>query len=290
MLNTVVVSAPAKINLCLDLTGVTPMGYHLIDTVMQSISLCDIVTLERGGSGFEITCTDKNIPVDESNLAHRAAVAFFTAAGISPFDLKIHIEKHIPSQAGLGGGSADAAAVLRGLDAMCKTDFGDKRLCGIGLNVGADVPFCLVGGCTRATGIGEILRPLSPLPFCKIVIIKPDEGVSTAMAYRRYDEYKGKAAAIDTDGMSEALKAGDLAQIGRRMHNVFEAVICGQTEPAKKLLYKHGAKGAVLSGSGSAVAGVFAATTDVSRCISEFDGFAREARPLGNGAVVISAK
>ena len=289
MLQRVVVSAPAKINLCLNLTGIAQNGYHLIDTIMQSVSLCDFVTIERTAKNkIEIACSNSTAPADESNIAYKAMAAFFEYTGIHAVGLKIYIEKNIPAQAGLGGGSADGAAVLRGLNELFSTALDDKSLCRIGLKIGADLPFCIVGGCARATGIGEVMHRLPTLPNCKIVIAKPSFGVSTIQAYKAYDDFIGEMSAVDTDGMQRALEQGSLEDVAARMQNVFEGVTAGETDAIKNQLYKHGAVGAVLSGSGSAVAGIFMPDADVSKCLESLSCFVCEVKPLMNGAIIYS--
>ena len=279
----VVLNAHAKINLCLDLTGAAPNGYHLIDTIMHSVSLCDVVTLELTGSrNIEIFCSNNSAPADKSNIAYKAASAFFAVTGISPAGLSINLEKNIPAQAGLGGGSADGAAVLCGLNKLLAAGLDNKALCKIGLTIGSDLPFCIVGGCARAEGIGELMTPLPVLPDCKIVIVKPDTGVSTALAYKSYDEYTGDIPPVDVIGMKYALECGELAGVAARMQNVFETVAVCETAAIKKQLYSHGAMGAVLSGSGSAVAGIFAPNADVTACVKSFGCFACETRPMGS--------
>ena len=152
--------AYAKINLSLDIVGVRDDGYHLIKTVMQSISLHDVISISEEGSEISITCNDPSVPCDERNIVYKCAKRFFEYWGIE-FGVHIDIQKNIPSQAGLGGGSADGAAVLVLLNRICGNPFSDEELCIIGAKVGADIPFCIVGGCVLCEGIGEVLTPIS---------------------------------------------------------------------------------------------------------------------------------
>jgi 4-diphosphocytidyl-2-C-methyl-D-erythritol kinase len=285
--------APAKINLTLDITGLLPGGYHALETVMQSVSLRDTVTVEAvPGKGIAVTCTVADgaatIPLDNSNTAAKAAIAFFEYTGIPPLGLAIHIEKAIPVQAGLGGGSADAAATLVALNHMLDARLTVAELMEIGLAVGSDVPFCVAGGTKLARGRGELLTGLPALLECVIVIAKPQRGVSTVNAFNRYDEYSGELPRPDTAAMLRAIEGGDLAGIGAHMRNVFEAVTgSGEVEAIKAAMLSAGALGAAMSGSGSAVAGLFAgeaaAIVYASQLKQSYDSVWL-ARPLAHGA------
>ncbi|MCL2068723.1 MAG: 4-(cytidine 5'-diphospho)-2-C-methyl-D-erythritol kinase, partial [Oscillospiraceae bacterium] len=208
------IPAPGKINLLLEITGTLPNGYHELNTVMQSFLPGDTVSLEllpehADDHNIRVTCSRPDIPRDSANIAHKAAAAFFAATGIPRRGLHIHIEKIIPHGAGLGGGGADAAAVLRGLNTLLDAGLDNFALCEIGVTVGADVPFCIAGGCALAQGIGEKLTSLPPLRNCRIAIAKPKTvSVSTPEAYRLYDCYPGKIPPANPAGMLEAIKAG----------------------------------------------------------------------------------
>ena len=177
------VPAPAKLNLSLDIVGVREDGYHLLRMIMQTIDLCDQIVLERADE-ISLTCNLPELPCDERNLAVRAAHAFFERTGL-PGGVRMTLDKNIPHGAGMGGGSADAAAVLKGLNELCGTDLSQQELCEIGLRLGADVPFCIVGGTQLAEGVGERLTPLPPLPDCFLLVAKPEQGVSTPEATTR---------------------------------------------------------------------------------------------------------
>ena len=159
-MDSVTLNAYAKINLYLDITGRRTDGYHTIETVMHSISLCDTVEITKITGETEIICSDSSIPCDKSNIAYKCAAAFFEHTGISGSNVRISIIKRIPSQAGMGGGSADGAAVLKGLNKLYCTGLSLQELCDIGVKTGADIPFCIVGGCGYCTGIGEEISPL----------------------------------------------------------------------------------------------------------------------------------
>ncbi|MBN2558245.1 MAG: 4-(cytidine 5'-diphospho)-2-C-methyl-D-erythritol kinase, partial [Clostridia bacterium] len=177
----------AKINLGLNILRKRSDGYHDIDTIMQSISLCDIIVLKID-RGINICCDDPSIPTGRTNTAYAAAEVFLDSAGINPQKSGVHItiEKNIPSFSGLGGGSSDAAAVLRGLDKLYCTNYGTEKLQELALRVGSDVPFCVMGGTQRAFGRGEKLRILPEFDDVSIVVIMPGEVVGTGYAYSLY--------------------------------------------------------------------------------------------------------
>lgn len=168
------VKAYAKINLTLDITGRREDGYHLLDTVMQSVSLFDELELERGKEpGIRLRCDREYLPLDTKNTAFRAARYFFEYCGLQKEGLTVSIQKHIPSRAGMGGGSADGAAVLLALNEIYGAKLSLEALMGLGAKVGADVPFCIHGGTCRCTGVGELVQPAPELPDCFLVICKP---------------------------------------------------------------------------------------------------------------------
>lgn len=290
----VIVEAPAKINLSLDITGITGDGYHLLETVMQSVDWLDILTIDkRRDTNLYVSCSDPAVPCGKENLAYKAALAFFAAAGTPVPGLSIHIDKSIPVQAGLAGGSADAAAVLRGLDCLFGTGFSPEYLAEIALPVGADVPFCLTGGCALAQGKGEILTPLPTLPDCLIVIAKPPGGMSTRLAFELFDACSGRIERPDTKAVLAAVKTGDLEELGRHIGNVFGALgDTAETWRLEKTMLDAGAVSASLSGSGSAVFGLFDNGEKASACLRslrEQELECRITRPAEHGASVIRA-
>jgi 4-diphosphocytidyl-2-C-methyl-D-erythritol kinase len=219
---------------------------------MQSINLHDTVKIERG-EGIAVACSDTRLCGGE-NLAYRAAELFFNAAGIKG-GAKIQIEKRIPVAAGLGGGSADAAAVIVGLNALYGTAFSPEKLCEISLRAGADVPFCIKGGTMLARGIGEILVPAPPMPDCDIVVAKLGEKSSTGSLYARFDKYGAKKRP-DTQAMNAALLSANPDAVAARLCNAFEELV-PQSEALKRIMLDCGALGASLSGSGPSVFGIF---------------------------------
>ena len=276
-------TAPAKINLFLDITSRRPNGYHEIAGVMQAISLCDTVTLEvteptgmylcsmgghtAGAESVTLTCTNPDLPTDNRNLAWRAAEDFFAATGRGCKSLLIHIEKNIPAAAGMAGGSTNAAAVLVGLNNLFDHPLTQDQLCEAGVKLGADVPFCIVGGAMITEGIGEILTPITPMPACELVVACGGEGVSTPAAYKGLDTlygdfdpaaYTPRAAELKT--LKTALWQGDLTALCGSVFNLFETVVLPDRPVARQIketLLAEGAITAMMSGSGPSVFGVF---------------------------------
>lgn len=258
------INAYAKINLTLDITGRRADGYHLLHMVMQSVSLCDRLTLTVGEPGIRILCGRADVPCDESNTVYKAAAAFFAFSGLRP-GVTVEIQKNIPSQAGLGGGSADAAAVLHELNRIYRTGYSTETLCEIGVKVGADVPFCVLGGTALAEGIGEKLTALPPVPRCHLVICKPPVGVDTKKAYALADSHG--AAGVYTEAMLRAIHLGDLHAVAESLGNGFEQVMqLDDVTNIKRTMKSMGALGACMSGSGSAVYGIFEDETAAFLC------------------------
>ena len=230
---------------------------------MQSISLCDEITVENGIDGIEIICDDADIPSGENNLAYRAAAAFFDAAGISP-SAKISIAKKIPSQAGLGGGSADAAGTLVALNTLYGEVFSAEKLCYIGAGLGADVPFCIIGGTALCSGIGEVITPLRAIPETTILIAKGEAGISTAEAYRNYDMLTG---IIHPDVAKLVSAVNDGKHFSSFCKNVFEyTVFHADIDEIKETMCEFGASAACMTGSGSAVFGIFNSIQTAEKC------------------------
>lgn len=264
------VRAPAKINLTLDVAGCRDDGYHLIDSVMQAVSLYDIVTVHsKPAGGISLELSDERLPCDATNTAWKAAEAFIHRTGLILPGLHIRVQKHIPCQAGLAGGSADAAGVLVALNQLTDARIDLDTLCDIGSEVGADVPFCVMGGAARCTGTGSILAPLPPMPPCWLVIARPSWGVSTAEAYRWLDRCS-IARRPHTSVMVDAVCSGDLDTIGREVCNVFEPVMdLPEVAEIRGRMRLHRAMGSAMTGSGSAVFGIFDDRVNAQRCAAE---------------------
>ena len=252
--------AYAKLNISLDVTNRREDGYHDMVMVMQTVSLCDELQLRFNDSG-KVTASSnlRFIPSDERNLAVRAALRYLEAVGESGQGLHIDMRKNIPVGAGMAGGSADAAAVLRGMNALYDSRLDRKQLEELACAVGSDVAFCVAGGTALARGRGEILEDLPPLPDCFFAICKPEFSISTPELFRKLDETPLRRHP-DTAGLVEAIDRGQLRELCRRMYNVFEDVPDRRMRTVAEIkgrLLDHGALGAMMTGTGSAVFGVF---------------------------------
>ncbi len=258
-MNFLTMSAPAKINLSLDITGKLESGYHTLEMILQTISLRDEILLWKRADGIEITCDHPEVPVGSGNICDKAAKAFFRKTGIQA-GVKIEIHKRIPIGAGLAGGSTNAAAVLKGLNALYETRLTQEALLDLGLQCGADVPFCLTGGTCLAKGIGEKLTVLPTFSGVPIVLIMPEFSVSTAWVYQNY-RLDDPVKRPDTQTILSAIRHGDIEKVAREMRNVLESVTTvkyPEIEGIKRDLKKSGALGSMMSGSGPSVFGLFA--------------------------------
>lgn len=255
----ITIKANAKINLFLDITGRREDGYHELDSVMLSVGIADILKFEKTDiAGVEIICDKEGFPLDDSNIIYKAAQALFEKKGLDgKAGLKVTVEKNIPSQAGMGGGSADGAASLIAVNKLFELELSEQELIDIGAGIGADVPFCLKGGCQICQGIGERLTDTAFLKGLALVVIKPETAVSTPAAYKAYDGLK-KPKHKDIAKMTQALESSKAAKISEELFNAFELVIKEkEIEDAKAALKANGALGALMTGSGSAVFGIF---------------------------------
>ncbi|WP_164919013.1 MULTISPECIES: 4-(cytidine 5'-diphospho)-2-C-methyl-D-erythritol kinase [Acutalibacteraceae] len=266
-------NAYAKINLTLDVTGKRPDGYHTIRSVFQSITLCDRLTLLSGPEGEIRVASDRpRLSCGRDNTVHRAAEAFFRAAGIQNPGVFLLLEKRIPWQAGLGGGSADAASALRLLNRRFSFPLSGAELSEVGLNIGADVPFCLTNGTMLAEGIGERLTRLPPLSACHILLCKPAAGIGTKEAYRALDR-DGTFGDRFTEPMLGALRGGDLTEIAKYAGNVFEPLaLLPEIPQIKTRMLKSGAAAACMTGTGSAVFGLFERIGQAQTCAKDLSG------------------
>lgn len=252
--------AYAKLNLYLGVGARRADGYHDVRTVFQSIDLWDAVSLtvhEQGG--ISLKCNWPYLPTDGKNLAYRAAELFFPAAKRENPGIYLNIKKAIPVGAGMAGGSTDAAAVLRLLNRAFGCPLSKKELLALGLQLGADVPFCLTGGTMLGAGVGEQLRPLAPLPDCHIVVCKPSFSVSTKKAYDLFDR-QPQTQQPGMEHIRAALEQGDLPQVCRSLYNSLETPVAGCYGKIGELirrLQEAGALGARMTGSGAAVFGVW---------------------------------
>jgi len=283
-----VIKAHAKINLTLDILYKRPDGYHELETVMQSIELHDILELTRTGGEITFSADSNDVPTGPRNLAWQAAALLKAETGCR-FGVRIKLKKFIPIAAGLGGGSADAAAVLAGLNRIWELDLSKKELAFIGGKIGSDVPFCIYGGAALARGRGELVTPLKQAPVLSLVLVKPPFGLSTAEVYRKFSEGGCRAGAfkrVDTEGMVRAVELRDGFSVALFLANALEPVVV-EMKPEiavikEKLLYA-GALGALMSGSGPTVFGVFESYEQAQRAAAKL-GEARGNYGLKNGA------
>lgn len=271
------VKAYAKINLLLDIVSTRTDGYHDLFMIMQSVGVYDTVTVEKiKGNDIKITCNVDDIPCDEKNIAYKSAMAFFKANKIRSRGIHIDIVKRIPHEAGLAGGSADGAGVLVALNEIYKTNLSKDELCKIGVTVGADVPFCIVGGTMLCQGVGDALSKVKPLRKCHIVLAKPDYGVNTGFAYKQFDTC-GKVHTPDNFGMLCAMQSRDLSQICSKMENVFEQFIeVPNRIDIKEIMRKNGAIGVCMSGSGPTIFGIFNSKDDAVKVSVELKEYAKD--------------
>ena len=290
MTDGITAKAAAKINLTLDVTGKRADGYHTLKSVFQSLAIFDKLDFKKTDSGeIKLRCDMENVPTDGRNLVIKSCLAFFDYAKITPGGLDITLEKNIPSEAGMGGGSADAAATLKALNVLYKTDFSDDILCDIGEKVGADVPFCVVGGTVLCEGIGEIMTPLPHLPKCVIAVAKPKAAVSTPFCFKRFDEMGG-AEPRDVSDIIACLAVGDVKGVSENLFNSLEAAAeLEEVEFIKSTMLKCGALGASMTGSGSAVFGIFPTKRDAKDCLKELEEicpFTAVTKPCEQGVIL----
>lgn len=267
------IKAYAKINLGLDVVRRLPNGYHEVRMVMQNVGLWDELTLERAEGGITITTDADSLPTGEDNLIHKAARLMLDKYGCP--GLRVHLRKTIPIAAGMAGGSTDAAAAMKGISHLYGLGLSPAQLMEDGVAIGADVPYCILGGTALAEGIGEKLTPLPPLPFCHILIAKPAVSVSTKYVYQHLDA-SGIEMHPDIDGMVQAVRDGSLRGVLERMGNVLETV----TVPAhpviadiKARMRELGAADSLMSGSGPTVFGIF---LDRGKAEAELERFRQE--------------
>lgn len=251
--------AYAKVNLALDVLRRRPDGYHEVRMIMQTVDICDDLTMEKTVEpGITLQIEGAALPADADNLAYRAAALLIEKENIRE-GVRIVLKKRIPIAAGMAGGSSDAAAVLRGMNALFGLGYSTEKLQKIGVKLGADIPYCIQGGTMLSEGIGEILTPLSAPPACHLVVAKPDIDVSTAFVYRHLQADR-LPFHPDIDGMAAALEAGDLRGMTDRMGNVLETVTVREypiIDQLKKLMCGTGAENALMSGSGPTVFGIY---------------------------------
>ena len=285
------VKAYAKLNLLLDIVGVLPNGYHSLNMIMQSVDLHDTVSVEEtDGQGIVITSSDSNVPTDSRNTVWKAVLAFEEYTG-KKCTVRINIDKRIPSPAGLAGGSADAAATLYALNIIYNTDLSDSELCRIGSKVGADVPFCIVGGTQLSQNIGDVLSPLPSIGDCHIVIGVPDTPVYTKDAYRRFDTSRDEISHPDFTTLLSDAANGNYDSVYKNTANVFEQVIdVPDRVPIKAVMRKNECELTLMSGIGPSVFGIFKKATDALHCANELLQITKNVcvcRPVDKGIEIV---
>ena len=259
------IDAFAKINLALDVVDKLPNGYHVVRMIMQTVKIGDELTITRipyegdGPAPIELAgdCGEQ-VPLNEHNLIYKAARLMQEEYGLSE-GIKIYLKKRIPIAAGMAGGSTDAAATLKGLNELFELGLKESELRELGVRLGADVPYCIMGGTALAEGIGEELTPLTPMPDCYLVVVKPPVNVSTAFVYGQIDSF-GVKRHPDVDGMIDAIRGKDLKGVVSRLDNVLEQVTvseCPMIQEIEEALDQNGALGSLMSGSGPSVFGIF---------------------------------
>ena len=268
------VKVAAKINLMLDILKKLDNGYHSLFMIMQSVDLFDIVSVEKNTENkIIIKCDTEGVPCNEKNIAYKCATAFFDALSIDDRGITIDIEKNIPMAAGTAGGSADGAAVLYCLNKIYDTNLSERKLCEIGGKVGADIPFCLIGGTAIALGTGTIVASVKDLPDCYIVLCKSDQDVSTPEAYAQFDSLN-RVRHLDRISMIDAVADGDYEKICSLCGNVFEQAVEVPKRPhIKGVMRKSGADTCAMSGSGPTVFGIF---SDVEKAKDAYEKLERK--------------
>lgn len=266
----VTVKAYAKINLMLDILSTLENGYHDLFMIMQSVGIYDRVTVSKTDSeDIEITCNKEGVPTDERNIVHKVATKFFADTGVKNTGISVHIEKNIPQAAGLAGGSADGAATLVALNELFGTKLSLKQMAEIGGKIGADIPFCIMGGTMAAQYTGTVLSFLPEIGIENIVIVKPKQDVSTGEAYAAFDKAE-RVRHLDTRGMLIAAATQDKKGVFDRVDNVFEQFIdVPDRVVIKSIMRKHGCECCCMSGSGPSVFGIFEKRENAEKCLAE---------------------
>lgn len=268
----------AKINLTLDVLGRRSDGYHDIKMIMQTVSLYDLVIIDKTDDGISVSTNLKYLPTTNKNIAYKAAEAFFSKTGIKA-GAKIMIHKNIPVAAGLAGGSGNCAATLTSLNMLCGLPLSEDELIELGASLGADVSYCFKGGTQLAEGMGEILTPLSPMPDVYVLLVKPPISVSTGAIYEQIDSVPLDTHP-DTDAVIGAIRRGSVADVAANMCNVMETVTAKMypiVGGIKQKMIMNGALGALMSGSGPTVFGLF---DDYKKAKESADSFSRQFRDV----------
>lgn len=271
------VKAYGKINLSLDVVGKREDGYHLLKMIMQSVDLYDSISFEKCDKGINISCNKPYIPIDDKNLVYKAAKLFMDTYNIHE-GINIYLKKNIPVSAGMAGGSADAAAVFKALRQVFKIDADDNELMSLGIKIGADVPYCIIGGTALCEGIGEVITPLKPFKNHILVLVKPNFGVSTKEVYKNLDISK-IFKHPHTGALIKAMEQENLEDVCSNMKNLLENVTLRKYPVLKRIkedMLKMGAMGSMMSGSGPTIFAFFDDMLKAQRCYDKFKTQYRE--------------
>lgn len=259
MENKITITCPAKINLSLDVIGKRADGYHELRMIMQTVDICDLITVSLSDKGnITVYSDNKNVPLGEDNIVYKAAKLFFEKLG-KTFGAEIEIKKNIPMGAGMAGGSADAAGTLKALNILTNKPISDEELEVMGKNIGADVPFCIRGGCCLCEGIGEVLTPLPEMKGVYLAVAKPEFSVSTPWVYKNL-KLSEKSVHPETDKLIRALESGEYEVFNKFSGNTLESVTAGEYPEIaeyESLMKENGAFFSMMTGSGPTVFGLF---------------------------------
>ena len=265
------VKAYGKINISLDIVGKREDGYHLLKMIMQNVDLYDSISFEKCNKGINISCNKPYIPTDERNLVYKAAKLFMDTYDINE-GINIYLKKNIPVAAGMAGGSADAAAVFKALRQVFKVDVDDNELMNLGVRIGADVPYCIIGGTALCEGIGEVITPLAPFKNHIVILVKPNFGVSTKEVYKNLDISK-IFKHPDTETLIKAMEEERLEEVCNSMKNLLENVTLRKYPVLKRIkedMIRMGAMGSMMSGSGPTIFAFFDDMLKAQRCYDKF--------------------
>jgi 4-diphosphocytidyl-2-C-methyl-D-erythritol kinase len=265
------VKAYGKINISLDIVGKREDGYHLLKMIMQSVDLYDSMSFQKCNKGINISCNKPYIPTDEKNLVYKAAKLFMDTYNISE-GVNIYLKKNIPVAAGMAGGSTDAAAVFKTLKQLFQIDIDDNELMNLGVQIGADVPYCIMGGTALCEGIGDIITPLAPFKNHILILVKPNFGVSTKEVYKNLDISK-IFKHPDTVAIIKAMEEEKLEDVCNGMKNLLENVTLRKYPVLKRIkedMIRMGAMGAMMSGSGPTIFAFFDDMLKAQRCYDKF--------------------
>lgn len=292
MTERVLLRAFAKVNYALEVRGLRGDGYHEISSVLQSVSLADELEIERSEGGFELLFEPEGVEVGpvEENTVYKAWALLWEASG-RELPARIRLHKKIPAGAGLGGGSADAAAVLVGMNELFGLGLSEEDLRGIGARIGADIPFCISGGTALGEGVGNVLTPLPAPPHHHIVLAKPGRSADTGGIYRAYDDRRAVGGAA-VDPVVAALRSGSLPGFAGAVGNDLEPVtaeLVPEVAAYKREMLRAGALGAAMTGTGTAVFGIFGAEETAAGCPLRAP-FVDVCEPVGAGVVMLQAR